>query len=120
MIMAYAREHLEKGTAQDTKAAEEIARLLVRLYPKRAHGYNLLAVVSSERGDLPKMRQQLEAALAVAPDDVLVLMNLAQCLERLGDRPAAIAQYRRVLTLTHDREFADHARARLTALGGGP
>ena len=118
MLTAYAREHFEKGTPQDTQATEEIGRLLVRLYPKRAHGYNLLAAASSTRGDWPKVRQQLEAALAVAPNDALVVTNLADCLEKLGDKPAAIIQYRRVLTLTRDQQFVDHARARLSALGG--
>jgi tetratricopeptide (TPR) repeat protein len=117
-LTAYAREHFEKRTARDIKATEEIARLLIRLFPKRAHGYNLLAAAASTRGDWRQVRRQLEAALAVAPDDVLVVANLAECMEKLGDKTAAVAQYRRVLQLTRDKDLIDRARQRLSALSG--
>jgi tetratricopeptide (TPR) repeat protein len=116
MLTSYASEHFEKGGAQEMKAVREIGRLGMRLFPRRAHGYNLVAAAASSREDWPEVKRQLESALRVAPDDPLVVANLGDCLEKLGDKKGAITRYRRVLELTDDPNLVHQAQSRLSAL----
>jgi len=118
MINAYAREHFEKQSVEQGKAAVEVAKLLVKRFPKRAQGYNLLAAAATNHDDWQEVRRQLEAALKVAPEDSLVIDNLGNCLEKLGDKKGAIIQYRKLVTLNHDPEEVERAKSRISALEG--
>jgi Flp pilus assembly protein TadD len=76
MINSYAREHLAADGAEQYRAGVEVANLLVKLFPKRAHGYNLLGAAASMRENWGEAKRQFEAAIKVAPTDSLVIGNL--------------------------------------------
>jgi predicted O-linked N-acetylglucosamine transferase (SPINDLY family) len=73
------------------------------------------AVFLTERGELRRARAMLGAALAQKPDFAPAQINLGSVLERLDDRPGAIAAWHRV-----DEQFAktdgDAVHYRTTAL----
>src|SRR5262249_18872615 len=52
-----------------------------------------------ESGDLPAARTELEALLQMAPDNIQGERFLGECLEALGDKAGARAQYLKALAL---------------------
>jgi uncharacterized protein DUF4388/uncharacterized protein DUF4339/tetratricopeptide repeat protein len=69
-----------------------------------------------ESGDLPAARSELQTVLQTAPDNILAERFLGECLEGLGDRAGARAQYLKALALAPgDAQLV----ARLRALHGG-
>lgn len=69
-----------------------------------------------ESGDLQAARSELQTVLQAAPDNILAERFLGECLEALGDRAGARAQYLKALALAPgDAQLV----ARLRALHGG-
>jgi hypothetical protein len=69
-----------------------------------------------ESGDLQAARVELEKVLQAAPDNILAERFLGECLEALGDRAGARAQYLKALALAPgDAQLV----ARLRTLHGG-
>jgi tetratricopeptide (TPR) repeat protein len=118
MLNTYAREHFEAGGDEQRKDGIAVAKLLTQQFPKRAEGYNLLGAGASMQGDWNEAKRQFEAAMGVAPRDALVVGNLGYCLEQLGDKKGAIAQYEKVVALDNDAGEIERAKSRLTALKG--
>ena len=67
-----------------------------------AEGFLLVASGDSLAGfsQYSRLRERLERQVALAPDDPLLRLELAQCAEALGDRALALAHYRAALALT--------------------
>mgnify|MGYP001809716477 FL=1 len=72
-------------------------RSIVEAEPRHVEARNALAVAALRAGDLVAARDQLDAALAVAPDDALTLNHLAQLQQAQGDVPAALQTYAALL-----------------------
>ena len=69
-----------------------------------------------ESGDLPAARAELETVVQAAPDNILAERFLGECLEALGERGRARAQYLKALALAPgDPQLV----ARLRSLHGG-
>ncbi len=118
MLNTYAREHFDADGDEQWRDGIAVATLLTKQFPKRAEGYNLLAVGATMQGDWSAAKRQFEAALSVAPRDALVVGNLGYCLEKLGDNKGAIAQYEKVVALDNDASEVARAKSRLAALQG--
>jgi tetratricopeptide (TPR) repeat protein len=116
MLMAYAREHLEKQNKNDDNAAKAIAELTMRMFPKRPHGYNLMGVMASYENNWPEFKKWLLLALEQDAKDSLVIMNLGNCYEHLGDTKSAIEQYKKVILLNSDAELVSDAKIKLEKL----
>lgn len=114
MLMAYAREHLQKDQEADFRAAEEIAKLVIRFYPNRPHGYNLHGAVMSGRGRWQEAKRWFQLALKQDREDALVLFNLAICHERLGEMKLARERYERIIQLDNAPDLVQEARSRLS------
>lgn len=118
MLMNYAREHLQKQNPTDEAAAKAVAGLITREFPRRPHGYNLLAALASIHNDWPETERWLLLASEQDPRDSLVLSNLGYCHEHQGNLPAARARYRRVIELDNNPDLVRKAKARLMELEG--
>ncbi len=108
-ITAQAREHatpLDENTIiamyLNNRAAELLARgqrddaywharKAIQQAPGFLHAYNTLAVIYQHHGQLGAAERTLRYALQQRPDSVIVLSNLAQTLESLG-QPAQLAE----------------------------
>ena len=86
--------------------------------PNRPQGYNDLAVVKGTAHDWAGMQELLAKAAAVAPQDELVRLNLADNSIRLGRIEKAREAYQHVLETTKDKEYQRAAREGLEKLKG--
>jgi tetratricopeptide (TPR) repeat protein len=77
--------------------------------PERVRTYNADGVHLFQYGDYRDARDDFQSALELAPDDVNLRYNLAQCYERLGDNAKAEAVYRECLE--RDRDNANCRQA---------
>jgi len=82
----------------------------------KKHFFDLLALVQS--GRLAEATVALRKALTSAPEDPNLLHLAAQLAERQNDRPAAIAFYRRALTVYPGWLEATYNLARMLCLSG--
>ena len=116
MLNSYAREHFEKETEADDKAGLEVAKMLVRLFPKKVQGYNLMGVAANYKKDWKEGVKWLDQALAVAPEDSLVIYNKGYSLEKMGDKAGAKKCFEKILLLNNDPEYVDLAKEQLEKL----
>jgi tetratricopeptide (TPR) repeat protein len=116
MLTAYAREHLEKRDKTNDEAGKAVAELIMKLFPKKPHGYNLMGALASYTNDWSLVKKWLLLALEQDPRDSLVVGNLGFCNERLGDIQSAIVQYRKIIELNNDPELVESAKAKLAKL----
>jgi tetratricopeptide (TPR) repeat protein len=99
MLNRYAAEHF--GAGEET-AGKSVGELTVELYPDKPHGYNLVSHYFADSSQWELTRQWLEKALVHAPEDSLVLSNLADCQERLGHHKEAVEIWKRIVQLDND------------------
>ena len=114
MLASYAREHLQMQNEADDRAGKAVAELLIKIFPKRPHGYNFMGALASYEGNWTEVKKWLLLALEQDPDDSLVIANLGYCYEKLGDTNSSIEQYKRVINLNNNPEQVKRAKAKLT------
>ena len=89
------------GEAEKAKHAfsEELARLeqIVPLRPFDAEVHANLGAMYSQRHLRDKAKTQLDAALALSPDDAGILSKAGEVYENLGERSLALAYFRKAL-----------------------
>lgn len=113
---SFAVRQYERENEDGIKRMEIIAGLLVELAPKRAEGYNDLAIVKGVAKDWAGMQERLEKAAAVAPEDALVWLNLGDNSVRLGQTARAREAYGRALKTTKNKDYQRAAREGLAKL----
>ncbi|HYO11703.1 MAG TPA: protein kinase [Thermoanaerobaculia bacterium] len=89
--------------AGDPARAERIYRDLLRRQPQRSH-YTNLGLARMLLGRPAEAVEAYHQALALSPDHVTVLLNLADAELELGRREEAHALYRQVLTRLEESE----------------
>lgn len=89
---------------------------IIEVYPEHPYAYNLKAGLADAQGKPDEMLRLLEIAGTKAPDDPLILMNLADTYLKRGDKAKAEKALKRVLEVDTDDETKDHARAALKDL----
>ena len=113
-ILAYNNRAIDfRKTKQWAKSIEDY-RALVRLSPKHPRAYRHLANLYEHQKEYAKALAILSRSLKLFPGDAgAILIRRARIYERLGDKPAAIADYRAALKLDPDDEIARGALKRL-------
>ena len=110
MLNQYAVEHYQGAEGE---AGKNIGELTVELFPDKPQGYNLIGHYYAERDDYQTDKTWLTKALEHAPEDSLMLANLADCEERLGKHAEAQAIYRRIVKLDNDPKQVTRAQRAL-------
>ncbi len=88
---------------QESKAAEARTQMLalveqgIKLNPTDGEAQSTLASLTARMGSKEKTMQVIRTALALGPDDPVVLASVADAYEVLGDRKHAIVYTRRAL-----------------------
>ena len=114
---SFALRQYEREDEDGMKRMQAIAELLVEVAPNRPEGYNDLAAVKGTSQDWAGMQALLEKAVAVAPQDGLVWLNLGDNSVRLGRTDRAREAYRHVLKITKDKDSRRAAQDALRELG---
>ena len=114
---SFALRQYERENEDGMKRMQAIAELLVEVAPNRPEGYNDLAAVKGTSEDWAGMQALLEKAVAVAPRDGLVWLNLGDNSVRLGRTDRAREAYRHVLKITKDKDSRRAAQDALRELG---
>jgi tetratricopeptide (TPR) repeat protein len=113
-LFAQLAEELRKEGELDD--AIRVAREGLQKHPNYPSARMTLGRGLLDTGDFKAARVEFEQVLKGAPDNILASRFLAECLENLGELPAAIARYKATLVLAPgDKQVL----ARLEALGGG-
>jgi predicted O-linked N-acetylglucosamine transferase (SPINDLY family) len=100
--------------------AADMAQRILDVIPEHAKAWNLLGGVAIARGNDGAALPCFEDAAALAPGDVGIVTNLAECRRRTGDLDGAEAQARAALQLDENYVPALHTLAlTLTAQGRG-
>jgi eukaryotic-like serine/threonine-protein kinase len=80
----------EAGVKEARGRAETLLEDYLNKHPQDATAQSWMAIFRSEEQQREKATQLAESALAVAPKDPLVLENVAETYENLGDRGGAV------------------------------
>jgi tetratricopeptide (TPR) repeat protein len=113
-LFAQLAEELRKdGELED---AIRVAREGLRSHPNYPSARMTLGRALLDTGDWAAARTEFELVLKSAPDNILASRYLAECLESLGERDAAIARYKSTLAMAPGEK---HVVARLQELEGG-
>jgi eukaryotic-like serine/threonine-protein kinase len=80
----------EAGAKEARGRTENLLEDYLNKHPQDATAQSWMAILRSEEQQREKATQLAESALAVAPKDPLVLENVAETYENLGDRARAV------------------------------
>jgi tetratricopeptide (TPR) repeat protein len=112
-----AEEHRKAGELAE---AIRVARAGLGVHPVYPSARLTLGRALLDTGDAAGARQELELALRQAPDNILASRYLAQALEQLGDRTAALRQFEAALAVSPgDQQLAAHVRELAAQLAAG-
>ena len=88
-------------------------------FPDHPYAYNLKAALADATGKPEEALRMLEIAVKKAPNDALIIMNLADAYAKAGKRDKAAENYRKIISLDEDPQAVDKARSALKKLESG-
>lgn len=112
-LSALARVAINKG---DTQGAFQCFDMLLQIDPDSPSVLVDKGALLYRLGKIEDALAVLETAHKIAPDDELVLINLAIALAESGRRNEAVVAFRRVLQLHPQNLYAKHQLRRLTSV----
>lgn len=116
-IQAYQRQLYETGVDSLLSNMRIIADKVLQHYPDHAESLSNLAVAYLLEGQIPVAIEALAKAHQLAPDDGIILGNLARAHYLNGDREKAVGMYELMLGMD-DPEMREFARQQIEAMQG--
>lgn len=92
-LQGYIRFYFEAGTPAAEADGMRLARLFLRHYPRNKMALSDVGLFHSLRGDQQRAVVYLKKAVQLAPDDVVLWMNLGRCHRKLKNFTAARSCY---------------------------
>jgi Flp pilus assembly protein TadD len=98
---------------------ESSLRKVIRVKPDHAHAYNALGYTFADRNQrLTEAKELIEKALALEPDNPMIIDSMGWVLYRLGDPQGALKYLERAYQVgAKDPEIAAHLGEVLWSLG---
>jgi tetratricopeptide (TPR) repeat protein len=118
-IHGYTVPLLEEGTPGSMKLCQELCEATIAAYPEHPYSYNILAALADARDDRDEVMRMLKLAHEKAPQDALILLNLAESQRAAKQTKEAIASYKKVLALDADEELKEAAQEGIEAVESG-
>jgi tetratricopeptide (TPR) repeat protein len=115
-IQGYTSDLFGRGTDKADALCKELCLATTEAYPNHPYAYNVMAGLADAKGNKEEALKHLKTAHAKAPQDALVLANLADFLRAAGKVGEATDAYRKLLKLKIDPELQTHAQESLKAL----
>jgi tetratricopeptide (TPR) repeat protein len=116
-IQGYTAPLFQAETDESDALCKELLDATVATFPEHPYAYNLLAALADAKGDKDESYRLLKLAAEKAPEDVLILSNLADAHLARGNKAEAIAVYERIIELEPEGEAAAAAKEELKAVG---
>ncbi len=98
------------------EAAHRIAVAALKLFPKNVKLLNLAAVYHAYKEQWKEARELFVRASEIAPDDLIVLSNIAMASTRLGDAADATKRFEDIIKRAPDSDEAKQAKGELAKL----
>lgn len=93
----------------DLAAAENIVNTCLHFYPQDAIFLTDKGTLRLFAGDLPAALQWYMAANKISPDDMLIVNNIANIYEKMGDKQNALKYYR-IVANSNDAKYVENAK----------
>ena len=98
----HARELLNYYQNKDFAKAQDLARLMIKKFPKNNLSWQILSFIHIEKGKIKDAYEALSEANKIDPKDFKVLVNLGSILFKLGKFEDAITTFKKVLKINND------------------
>jgi len=95
---------------------KELLEATIATFPDHPFAYNLLAALADAKGEDDESYRLLKIAAEKAPDDTLILNNLADAHRARGKTSEAISVYEKILQLESSDDAAPAAKSALDAM----
>ena len=115
-IQGYTAPLFRQETPEADALCKELLDATVAAFPEHPFAYNLLAALADAKGDKDESYRLLKVAAEKAPEDTLILLNLAEAHRARGKTEEAAAAYRTLIALKPDDETVTAAKEGLEAL----
>jgi len=115
-IQGYTAPLFRAETDESDALCKELLDATVATFPDHPYAYNLLAALADAKGDKDGSYRFLKLAAEKAPEDVLILSNLADAHRDRGHLADAAKVYRTIIGLDPDGEAAAAAKEGLKAI----
>lgn len=115
-IQGYTAPLFRQETPEADALCKELLDATVAAFPDHPFAYNLLAALADAKGDKDESYRLLKVASEKAPEDTLILLNLAEAHRARGKKEEAAAAYRKLIALKPDEETEAAAKDGLEAL----
>lgn len=116
LIQGYTVPLFRQETPEADALCKELLDATAAAFPDHPFAYNLLAALADAKGNKDESYRLLKVAAGKAPEDNLILLNLAEAHHARGKKDEAAATYRKVLELKPDKETEAAAKEGLEAL----
>lgn len=117
-VQGYTAPLFQAETEESDALCKELLDATIATFPEHPYAYNLLAALADAKGDKDGSYRFLKLAAEKAPEDTLVLSNLADAHRARGKKEEAIAVYEKIIKLEPDGEAAAAAKEALEAVDG--
>ncbi len=116
-INLFANRSFQRSTPAGDRAFHELAGLDVQAFPDLRYGYNLLGIYYTTVDKNPRLAQEnFGRALAIAPADSLIWINVGLVRSRNGEKKEAAAAFQKVVELNNNAECVQQAKEELAKL----
>ncbi len=98
----YTRELLTYYQNKDFAKAQDLARIMIKKFPKNNLSWQIISFIYLEKGKIKEAYEALSKANKIDPKDFKVLNNLGSILFKLGLFDDAITTFKKVLKIKND------------------
>ena len=98
----HTRELLNFYQNKDFDKAQDLARLMIKKFPKNNLSWQILSFIHLEKGKIKQAYEALSEAYKIDPKDFKILVNLGSILFKLGKFEDAITTFKKVLKINND------------------
>lgn len=117
-VQGYTTGLFRKGTPETDVLCAKLCKAVTAAFPDHPFAYNIQAALADTKGDQAEVLRLLAVASSKAPDDVLILLNLADARRKAGENEKALEAYRKVLGLKAEEEHKKKAEEAIRELEG--
>ena len=115
-VQTYTAALFNANTPATDLLCDRLLSAVTDAFPEHPYAYNLKAALADAKGNPEEALRMLETAAGKAPNDTLILLNLADAYGKAGKEEKAAEIYRKVIALDEDPRSVGKAKSALKKL----